>query len=112
MDAEVVLSILLLVLSLALVVVVSNGMDDSVDGDNWLDGVLGEVVVILLLVLGLAVVSVVGWVVSVRVHSMSVADDEVVVLLLSVILLTLVVVVAVWGTNDGVWVNGNGVVVP
>ena len=43
---------------------------------------------------------------------MSVADDEVVVLLLSVILLTLVVVVAVWGTNDGVWVNGNGVVVP
>ena len=88
------------------------GMDNGVGGHDG--GVVSDevVIVILSLVLGLAIVSVVGWVVSVRVHSMSVADDEVVVLLLSVILLTLVVVVAVWGTNDGVWVNGNGVVVP
>ena len=85
MDAEVVLSILLLVLRLALVVVVSNGMDDSVNRDNWLDGVLGEVVVILLLVLGLALVVIVsnGMDNGVGGHDGGVVSDEVVIVILS-----------------------------
>jgi hypothetical protein len=91
-------------------------MDNGVGGHNG-GGVTDEVVIVILsLVLSLAIVSVVGWVVSVRVHGVSVADEEVVVILVLglglVLLLTLVVVVAVWGTNDGVWVDGNGVVVP
>ena len=49
MDAEVVLSILFLVLGLGLIVVVSNGMDDSGGGHDG--GVVGEVVVLILFLL-------------------------------------------------------------